>query len=70
MRITQFRNGDLSYLSGELTAPEAGEFFPDAPALGVAGQGRWVVQFRPARLRIASNLPVREVNRVMAAPAG
>ncbi|MGC3960738.1 MAG: putative Ig domain-containing protein [Verrucomicrobiota bacterium] len=46
VKITQYRNGELSYLSGELTEPEMGEFFfLTPPALGVAGKAVGVVQF-------------------------
>lgn len=46
VKITQYRNGELSYLSGELTEPELGEFFfLTPPALGVAGKAVGVVQF-------------------------
>jgi len=46
VKITQYRNGELSYLSGELTEPEQGEFFfLTPPALGAAGKAVGVVQF-------------------------
>jgi hypothetical protein len=46
VRIMQYRNGELSYLSGDLSAPEKGEFFfLTPPALGVAGKAVGVVQF-------------------------
>lgn len=46
VKITQYRNGELSYLSGELTEPETGEFFfLTPPALGAAGKAVGVVQF-------------------------
>ena len=44
--ITQHRDGELSYLSGELTQPEKGQFFfLTPPELGVAGKAVGVVQF-------------------------
>lgn len=46
VRITQFRDGELFYISGTLTAPETGEFFfLTPPAMGVAGKAVGVVQF-------------------------
>src|SRR6478736_352409 len=46
VKITQYRGGELSYLSGELTEPELGEFFfLTPPVLGVAGKAVGVVQF-------------------------
>ena len=46
VKITQYRNGELSYMSGELTEPEQGEFFfLTPPQLGVAGKAVGVVQF-------------------------
>lgn len=46
VKITQYRNGELSYISGLLTEPEQGEFFfLTPPALGVAGKAVGVVQF-------------------------
>jgi len=46
VKITQYRNGELSYISGELTEPEPGEFFfLTPPQLGVAGKAVGVVQF-------------------------
>jgi hypothetical protein len=46
IKITQHRDGELTYLSGELTEPEPGEFFfLTPPALGVAGKAVGVVQF-------------------------
>ncbi|HEX5218778.1 MAG TPA: LamG-like jellyroll fold domain-containing protein [Verrucomicrobiae bacterium] len=46
VRITQHRNGEVSYVSGILTAPETGEFFfLKPPGLGVAGKAVGVVQF-------------------------
>jgi len=45
VKITQYRNGELSYISGELNEPEAGEFFfLTPPQLGVAGRAVGVVQ--------------------------
>lgn len=46
VRITQFRDGELVYVSGELTAPEAGKFFfLSPPALGKAGKAVGVIEF-------------------------
>ncbi len=46
VRITQYRNGELSYFSGDLSAPESGEFFfLTPPQLGVAGKAVGVVMF-------------------------
>ncbi|MFO1512920.1 MAG: LamG-like jellyroll fold domain-containing protein [Verrucomicrobiota bacterium] len=46
VKITQYRNGELSYFSGELSEPEKGEFFfLTPPAVGVAGKAVGVVQF-------------------------
>jgi len=46
VKITQYRNGELSYISGDLSEPEAGEFFfLTPPQLGVAGKAVGVVQF-------------------------
>lgn len=46
VKITQYRNGELSYISGDLTEPEAGEFFfLTPPQSGVAGKAVGVVQF-------------------------
>lgn len=46
VKITQYRNGELSYLSGTLAEPESGEFFfLTPPQLGVAGKAVGVVQF-------------------------
>jgi hypothetical protein len=46
VKITQYRNGEVSYISGEITEPERGEFFfLTPPALGVAGKAVGVVQF-------------------------
>jgi len=46
VKITQYRNGELSYISGDLTEPETGEFFfLTPPQLGVAGKAVGVVQF-------------------------
>ncbi len=46
VRITQYRDGEISYVSGVLTEPESGEFFfLTPPQLGVAGKAVGVVQF-------------------------
>ncbi len=46
IRITQYRNGELSYLSGELTTPETGKFFfLKPPQDGMAGKAVGVVEF-------------------------
>ena len=46
IRITQFTAGELTYLSGELTEPEAGKFFfLKPPAGGKAGQAVGVIEF-------------------------
>jgi autotransporter-associated beta strand protein len=46
VRITQFREGELTYFSGELTQPEAGRFFFLAPPEnGKAGKAVGVVEF-------------------------
>lgn len=46
IRITQYRNGELTYLSGELSAPEPGKFFfLKPPKLGKAGKAVGVVEF-------------------------
>jgi hypothetical protein len=46
VKITQYRDGELTYFSGELTEPEQGEFFfLTPPAMGVAGKAVGVVQF-------------------------
>lgn len=46
VQITQYRNGEMTYISGQLELPEAGEFFfLTPPALGVAGRAVGVVLF-------------------------
>jgi len=46
IRITQRRDGALTYLSGELTEPEAGKFFfLTPPAGGKAGKAVGVIEF-------------------------
>jgi len=51
VKITQHRDGELSYVSGELSEPENGEFFfLTPPAPGVAGKAVGVIQF-PASQR-------------------
>ena len=46
IKITQYRDGELSYLSGELTAPEAGKFFfLTPPPGGKAGKAAGVIEF-------------------------
>jgi len=60
VRITQYRDGELSYLSGDLSAPEKGRFFfLTPPALGVAGKAVGVVQFEasPTAYRIEPTGP-------------
>jgi hypothetical protein len=45
VQITQFRDGELSYISGQLTEPEAGKFFfLTPPALGKAGKAVGVIE--------------------------
>lgn len=47
IKITQYREGELVYLSGELSAPEPGKFFfLTPPASGKAGKAVGVVEFR------------------------
>ena len=46
VRITQYRGGELVYLSGELTEPEKGKFFFLTPPIaGKAGKAVGVVEF-------------------------
>lgn len=46
MKIMQYRDGELTYLSGELTEPETGKFFfITPPAGGKAGKSAGVVEF-------------------------
>lgn len=46
IKITQYREGELVYLSGELSAPEQGKFFfLTPPAPGKAGKAVGVVEF-------------------------
>lgn len=46
VRITQYREGQLSYFSGTLDEPETGEFFfLTPPQLGVAGKAVGVIRF-------------------------
>lgn len=46
IRIMQYRDGVISYVSGTLDAPESGEFFfLTPPQLGLAGKAVGVVQF-------------------------
>jgi len=46
VQTTQFRDGELSYISGQLTEPEAGNFFfLTPPALGKAGKAVGIIQF-------------------------
>ncbi len=50
IRIAQFRAGELTYVSGELTEPEQGKFFFLTPPLpGKAGQAVGVVEFPASR---------------------
>jgi hypothetical protein len=51
VRITQYRAGVLSYISGDLSAPETGEFFfLTPPQLGVAGKAVGVVQLTESKI--------------------
>jgi hypothetical protein len=51
VQITQFREGELVYLSGELSEPEKGKFFFLTPPLpGKAGQAVGVVEFPASRM--------------------
>ncbi|MCX6926397.1 MAG: hypothetical protein NT154_24795 [Verrucomicrobia bacterium] len=46
IKITQLRNGELTYLSGVLTTPEAGKFFfLTPPPGGKAGKAAGVIEF-------------------------
>ncbi|HEY5909345.1 MAG TPA: cadherin domain-containing protein [Verrucomicrobiae bacterium] len=46
IKITQYREGELTYMSGELTQPERGRFFfLTPPAGGKAGKAAGVVEF-------------------------
>ncbi len=46
VRITQYRKGELSYVSGLLSEPGKGEFFfLTPPVLGVAGKAVGIIQF-------------------------
>ena len=46
IRVRQFRDGELTYLSGELTSPEAGKFFIlTPPPGGKAGKAAGVIEF-------------------------
>jgi hypothetical protein len=50
IRISQYRAGELVYLSGELTEPETGKFFFLTPPLeGKAGKAVGVVEFPASR---------------------
>ena len=50
IKITQHRDGKLTYLSGELTEPEAGKFFFLTPPLGgKAGKAVGVIEFPASR---------------------
>ena len=50
IKMTQYREGELVYLSGELSAPEPGKFFfLTPPAAGKAGKAVGVVEFRGSK---------------------
>lgn len=51
IRITQFKEGELTYMSGELSKPEAGKFFfLKPPEGGKAGKAVGVVEFPASQL--------------------
>ena len=64
IQITQFKDGELTYVSGELTEPEKGKFFfLTPPAEGKAGKAVGVIEFLPARRLIASSQQGQMGNR-------
>lgn len=50
VQITQHRNGELAYISGEIVAPEKGQFFfLTPPAKGRAGEAVGIIEFPDSR---------------------